>query len=352
MNTPEHRVVIIYDSTDNSVFESQLLQPLLQWRAAAPHRTATIISCEQQPNNRPSQRAGIKCIYIKRIPYIGRMSLWYAALRVYLYVRKLQSYELFARGPFAGYIARTAATSACIQIIIQARGLAAQEYRFTQEQRGNRTLHTRLRIALLHALERTVYGTHNHNITIQAVSSALRAYLIAEFNAPAAQITLAHEDIPQPLDATTRASYRAAVRTELNIAQDIRLYCYNGSYKPWQCPSQTLEFFKNELNNDPTAHLLILSGDRDVFMQACRQFCLPVHTYTVISVQSYDVIRHLAACDFGMLFRQQDVINFTSRPTKALEYYAAGCITLHNGTVDALNCLPEQARLYRTLPGA
>lgn len=351
MHIPEHRVVIIYDSTDNSVFESQLLQPLQQWRAACANRTATIISCEQQPHNRPMQRAGIECIYVKRLPYIGRISLWYAALRVYLFVRNLHTYELFARGPFAGYIARTAATSSCTHITIQARGLAAQEYRFSQEQRGNRSLFTRLRIALLEAVERNVYGTEQPRITIQAVSPALRDYLVTQFNAPAAQITIAQEDIPQPLEDNVRATYRTAIRTQLHIAPDIRLYCYNGSYKPWQCPSQTLQFFKDVLTTDATAHLLILSQDCAAFAQACMHLSLPKDTYTILAVQSHEVIEYLAACDIGMLFRQQDIINFTARPTKALEYYASGCIIVHNNTIDALNQLPEHTRVYHPLPG-
>lgn len=350
MQIPEHRIAIIYDSTDNSVFESQLLQPLLQWRADRANRKVTIISCEQQPKNRPQQRTGIDCIYIKRIPYIGRISLWYAALRVYLFVRNLPSYELFARGPFAGYIARIAATRCCTRISIQARGLAAQEYRFTQEQQGNKSRLTRLRIAQIEALERNVYATQNLNITIQAVSSALRDYLITQFNAPSAQITLAQEDIPQPLDSTVRASYRAAVRTQLQIAPEIKLYCYNGSYKPWQCPSQTVQFFKDLLMTDPTAHLLILSQDRAAFKQACNLIALPIDTYTILTTQSGEVMRYLAACDFGMLFRQHDIINFTARPTKALEYYAAGCIIVHNNTIDALKQLPAHACIYHQLP--
>lgn len=350
MPIPEHRIVIIYDSTDNSVFESQLLQPLLQWRAARANRSATIISCEQQPDNRPAQRAGIDCIYIKRMPYIGRISLWYAALRVYLLVRNLPSYELFARGPFAGYIARTSATSTCTHIILQARGLAAQEYRFVCEQQGNRSPLMRLRMALLEALERNVYRTNHPQLTIQAVSPALRDYLITQFNARAERITLAQEDIPQPLDLAVRATYRAAVRAQLNIAPDIRLYCYNGSYKPWQCPYQTLQFFSNELKTYPTAHLLIISKDREAFNKACWHYDLPKESYTVITTQSHEVIKHLAACDIGMLFRQGDIINFTARPTKALEYYAAGCVIVHNGTIDALKLLPEQARVYHALP--
>jgi hypothetical protein len=351
MHTLEHRVVIIYDSTDNSVFESQLLQPLLQWRSAQPNRTVTIISCEQNPHHRPEYLAGIKCIYLQRMPYLGRVTLWPAIIRIGRFLRTLPAYHLFARGPFAGYIAKKAATQRCNYILVQARGLAAQEYRFAQEQQSRHTSYiSKLRIHLLQALERSVYAQVQHNLIIEAVSPAMRDYLITHFHASAACVTIATEDIPEQLDASARATYRTAIRTQLQLPPTITLYCYNGSGKPWQCPEETVLFFKAMLTTNPTAHLLILTQDIEQFRYMCIQNTLPDDSYTIRSVASSQIMAHLAACDIGILFRKPDVINYTARPTKALEYYAAGCTIVHNNTVHALQLLPKGSHIYNPLP--
>jgi hypothetical protein len=48
------------------------------------------------------------------------------------------------------------------------------------------------------------------------------------------------------------------------------------------------------------------------------------------------IYRYLAACDIGLIFREPHLINWTSRPTKVLEYQAAGLEIVHNNTIDFL----------------
>ena len=49
-----------------------------------------------------------------------------------------------------------------------------------------------------------------------------------------------------------------------------------------------------------------------------------------------DVIKYLCAADAGILLRKKDVVNWVARPTKILEYRAAGLKIIHNDTVAML----------------
>ncbi|MCC7414818.1 MAG: hypothetical protein IT346_01875 [Epsilonproteobacteria bacterium] len=79
------RIVVIYDSITNSVFISQVLNPLLAWLNGDKKRTATVISFEAiDITNHPTrariaQEKRITLIIRKRIPFFGRLSLVYAA---------------------------------------------------------------------------------------------------------------------------------------------------------------------------------------------------------------------------------------------------------------------------------
>jgi hypothetical protein len=67
-----------------------------------------------------------------------------------------------------------------------------------------------------------------------------------------------------------------------------------------------------------------------------NKFQIPVNRYFVLSVEPKKLDRYLCACDSGLLFRDKDIINWVSRPTKMLEYQAAGLQVIHNHTIDWL----------------
>lgn len=265
-------------------------------------------------------------------------SLWSAVKRMRNFLKQFSNYTLIARGPFAGYIALHAATATCTNITIQARGLAGQEYAYTRTSSAH--FFTRIRTYLLNHLERIVYSTRHPLVTIEAVSPALASYLIAQYNAFADKMTIAQHDIPEIICTEQRKQYRRALRVKLDIDQQTTVYCYNGSYAAWQCPEQVLQFFKQQLITQ-NCFLLILTPDVQAFTACATAMQLPPESYLIRSVQQKELYQHLAAADIGLLFRKPHIINTVSRPTKALEYHAAGLKILHNGTVDFITQIPE-----------
>lgn len=357
--TQTRRIVVIYDSITNSVFMSQLLTPLLAWLAGDKKRTATIISFEAiDTTNHPTrariaQEARITLIIRKRMPFFGALSLLYAAAVVKRIATQKPAASIIARGPFAGYACLRARLQT--PLLIQIRGLAAHEYVYTHEKqptnkRGIMNLidrcHYHAKLRLLKRLETRLYAEKNSSqLMFEAVSPALREHLVTTYPTLNPQaITLAYDDIPQPVPLQKRKQWRLKTRAELAIPADAHLYCYNGSAKPWQCPDSFFTFCRAEIAPNEHAHLLILSHDHEDFVRLMPHTQIPAERYHSVSVSHDKIYQYLAAADTGILFRDATLLNWVSRPTKVLEYQAVGLTILHNATIA---WLAESARNHK-----
>lgn len=325
-------IVVIYDGINNSVFQSQVITPLLARKKCNPKLKIHIVSFEKNYRISPPTCASITFHIFMRYPFINRLSLWPNIIQLHLFLRQFTIYELLARGPFAGYVAHYATTQSCSNSTIQARGLVAEEYHYAI---GTRKLNffKQYRYAQFLNLEKKVYGINSSLVTFQAVSHALKEYMITTFATNSERITIAHEDIPAPISPEQKKTFRKAVRAELNIKDDAHVYCYSGSYKPWQCPQETIAHFKKEYHHNPQAILLILSLDIKSFETALALANVPQEAYRLRSVPTDKLLMYLAAADRGLLLREEHIINHVSRPTKALEYQAARLTISHNNTV-------------------
>ncbi len=335
-------IFVTYDGIGNSVFEGQVLAPLLQQHKEQPHRPIHLISFERTTVPFPELEKHPLTIHIlKRLPFLGIVSMWHSVYQLKKLLAQFSSYEIIARGPLAGYVCSKALdASRCRTFTVQARGLLAQEYTYTHAHA--RTFVHRLwhqwRTYGLEKIERAVYGKHTSTIpyTIEAVSVALKEYLITTYHTPTGSITIADKDIPMMVPEEKRAAWRKEVREELSIPHDVHVYCYNGSVKAWQCPDLTVSFFKQKLENNPKSFLLVLTMDQEPFLSLLGQAGISEKHYGVVTVAHKDMYRYLAAGDTGIIFRKPSIVNWVSRPTKALEYRAVGLKIMHNNTVEML----------------
>lgn len=319
-------IFILYDSITNAVFASQVLAPLIKQQ-----QHWHIISFEKADVT-PPQHDCITFHIFKRTTYLSHWSLRSAIRQVKNILQQYDCYRIVARGPFAGYITLQAADNNCQKITIQSRGLVAQEYAYTHKNSYN-LIHY-LRTKLFGYLEHRVYSTRNPLVTIEVVSPALRTYLITHFNADPKKITIAQDDIPSPLTEGARLRYRTLLRAKLRIPDSTTIYCYNGSYKAWQCPHETIAYSKQLLVTDTNAFLLILTADQTSFAHLVDAAQLSRDRYHICTVTQDTLYHYLAAADYGILFREPHIMNHISRPTKALEYHAAGLCIIHNDSVD------------------
>jgi hypothetical protein len=339
---PEQLVFVVYDSIDNSVFVSQVLEPLrslAQQYAQKP----LLISFEEHTNltNLHLLADDVDYIILSKKKFWTRRSLTRGIRQLQPTLASLPSYKLIARGPLAGYISYYAALSTrCINMTIQARGLLADEYRYVHKCAPLlvRPLHA-LRAHQYELVERIAYRLPCNiaiPVTIEAVSRALRDYLIKKYRSPAQHIIIAHDDIPPHIPERQRLAWRTATRQSLGIEEDHYVYCYNGSAKPWQCPEQTINFFCKKYTENSKNFFLIVTPDTTFFSQMLIKTELPPSCYNVIHVPQTQLFQYLAACDTGILFREEHIINWISRPTKVLDYQSVGLPIMHNNTVALL----------------
>ncbi len=358
----DHLLMVVYDSVTNSVFESQVFTPLVRMIECGEVQCVTLATFESdlQIKNKIAQfnHPAITFIVLKRYPLLGVWGLWFAArqlmsamstlsqanaLRPFL---KLSVSVVRARGPLAGLIAKYLLALDSKQpewqvragLTIQARGLCAEEYRFASEQKilsWWQKIVVAWRTNLYDRIEQKAY-TQKPGVMIEVVSEALGEYLQKTYSTPAAMITLAQNDLVNPLPPDYVAEKRKEMRGFLDIPDDAYVFCYSGSCKPWQCAAETVQFFAQEAQVSAQVFLLILSQDAVAFQSLFARYAVPAERVRLLSVKPADLLRYLCAADAGMLLRQPDVVNWVSRPTKLLEYQAVGLHIIHNGTIAML----------------
>ncbi|MBN1549789.1 hypothetical protein JW872_03970 [Candidatus Babeliales bacterium] len=335
-------IFVVYDGIKNSVFHSQVLAPLLKRLQKNPDQKIIIVSFERaRPCKIPSFFASgasnyVQLIYLKRLPFLSKFSLWHSVWKLKQLLRRYNEYELIARGPLAGWICvHSMHKNACKHLTIQARGILAEEYKMAHTSRN---LFHHWRARKLFEIEREVYHDYAHGLKlhIEAVSPALCKYLISTYHAPYEQMDIARYDIPDPIPVEDIIAWRYKIRKELGVTDTTHVYCYNGSTKPWQCLEETVNYFKDAYNRYPNSFLLLLTHDTKACKVIVGKARLDETTYQIISTKHEDIYTYLAACDVGLIFRKASPVNWVARPTKALEYQAAGLRIVHNNTVDWL----------------
>ena len=360
MNADFHSVVmVVYDGIENSVFESQVVAPLLGDLETNPCLKVTLVSFERTDlpillvSKKIPTHDRLRVVIAKKLPFLGMLSLRPALWQLIKFLQPLGCSELCARGPLAGWLVLRAVEKLMKKsgvsgdfiprVTVQARGLAAEEYRYAMA-RSKRTLGQKIRDAitkkLLYRVEQSVYGyrgviAQKGRFIIEAVSLALCDYLLQNFES-GPWLTIAMRDITPSIDATRVAIWRSRRRGELGIAHNAQVYAYSGSFKPWQCARETVAYAADVLKKNPQAFFLVLTGDVEQFKRAIEQASIPADRYRVLCVSSAVLTEYLAAADAGFLLREADVINWVSRPTKMMEYQAVGLEIIHNDTVACL----------------
>jgi len=362
-------IFIVHDGIKNSVFTGQVLQPTLQKIKNQTIDHVLLISFEKEsisqdyiynliknniPQNSNISSSVISTITLKRSIFWGKFSLRSAISQLTQVLKKYRKYNVIARGPIAGFIAAKSINFLhCNNFTIQARGLLAQEYDYAHKNEKNplkKIIH-KARYYIFHALEKKTYQLSKKlpNTQIESVSHALKNHLINNFGANQDSITLANSDIPSQFEKNQITTWRTHIRQKLQIPANTTIYCYNGSIKPWQCPEKVIDFFKKKLQN-PCYHsspsvlkkrskkifLLILTQHTKEFETLIKQANIPRHTYLIKTIDHNKIYQYLAACDYGIIFREPNIVNWVSRPTKVLEYRAVGLKIIHNNTVGIL----------------
>ena len=334
---------ILYDGIYNSIFEGQVLEPLLKKIKNNNNLFIKIVSFEKKTiekqylENLNQRHKNLSVITYKKYFFIHSLSLLQPIRKLHKILKKHSQYTIIARGPFAGLITEKALTHSCHSYTLQARGLLEEEYLYTHKNDSHfiKFLH-KIRGRQLRFYEKKAYTpTFNFPLIfkVESVSSALRDYLIREYFIDKSLFSIATDDIPKKICIQKKAIMRKRVRKELSIDQNYFVYVYNGSAKLWQCPEETVLFFKKKYHQNKKVFLLIISTDPNIFSFLCKKHELEKENYTIITTKHSSIQNYLCATDEGIILRECNTVNWVSRPTKYLEYKAALLTVHHNNTV-------------------
>lgn len=325
---------VTYEGIHHSVFASQVLQPLLNSVNQDPEQRIFIISFEKQQLsetelNKFPKHNRLSIILCRRLPFFGKLSLRSAIIQLKRLIKNYDPCKIIARGPLAAAVCLYTTR----QVLVQARGLLAQEYTATHETTNYiKKFFYWLRAQQFEHIERFAFQARKH-VIIEAVTPALKDYLCSFYQSDPHRITIAHDDIPAPIEQEQRLQWRTAVREKAGIAPEATVYCYSGSLEPWQCPELVIKCFVEAYEKNKNSFLLVLTQQQwefDVYLQKAG---IPKNRYYLMSVAHHEIYQYLAACDIGFSFRKPHLISWVSRPVKAMEYQAVGLKIMHNNTV-------------------
>lgn len=339
---------VIYDGIANSVFHSQVLSTILKILDMDKDSSVTLISFEKDKisqrsiNNIVAGNSRIKMIIKKRLPFIGKFSLRGNSSYLQKMISKVGPSKIFARGPFAAWIVMSATKSFCkdssMEIILQARGLAAEEFLYVIEKSKEKSIKSRIKNFLYNKyklIEKMVYSSSNKNLRIESVSFALKEYIVKEFKADSSKIFISDIDRLSFVEKEKISYWRSMIRKKLNISDEKYVYCYSGSARPWQHVDYMIDFALLE-SKDEKNFFLFISQDKDIFLEKLSIAGVPRDRYVVLSVAPDQIYMYLSCADAGLLFREACSVNWVSRPTKMLEYQSVGLKVIHNNTIECL----------------
>lgn len=118
---------------------------------------------------------------------------------------------------------------------------------------------------------------------------------------------------------------RENMRQSLGYTNTDRVYLYSGGLKnKYHLVSETLAFLNNIAGEDENAKFLFLSKDNLEEKEAEERFPNLIGKATIVSAPNEEVYKYLNAADYGLLFRDNVVMNNVASPSKFAEYVLCG----------------------------
>lgn len=162
---------------------------------------------------------------------------------------------------------------------------------------------------------------------VLAVSERLSHYLLEQYGRKADLII---HSIISGERFRFSAEQREKIRRRFGWKKE-RVFIYVGSSAGWQRLDILGQWWRSFLQNHPNDQLLALTDDPGEFLKAAG-LMENIHRYniTIDSVPHAEIPGFLSAADYGIIFRDESLVNQVSSPVKLSEYLAAGLLVITN----------------------
>jgi len=109
---------------------------------------------------------------------------------------------------------------------------------------------------------------------------------------------------------------RESIRRKLGFSEQDTVLVYCGDTCAWQKCPETIRLFKELNQKDPRIKMLFITQD--------RLTGFPANGFTTLRLENEEVPKYLNASDFGVLLRDDLLLNRLAYPTKFSEYLLCG----------------------------
>ncbi|MBN2460919.1 MAG: hypothetical protein JXB60_04875 [Candidatus Cloacimonetes bacterium] len=202
-----------------------------------------------------------------------------------------------------------------IKLIQDWRGALTEELSAGKDRNGTD------KIKQMESLEKKLLTLADMNF---CVSEALEEYLVKKYEpAPETRFfimpCLAEEEL-----FYYSSKLREKIRKKMNWDRRIVLV-YAGALKAgWHVPDYTFAFFRRINNMNPAFFLQVLTGDLELAERFRIKHVISEQDLIILKADNREVNHYLNGADFGLLFREDRILNNVASPTKFAEYMLAG----------------------------
>lgn len=129
--------------------------------------------------------------------------------------------------------------------------------------------------------------------------------------------------IPSLPSQDSTNTFSKIVRSDLGLLKDDVVFCFSGSLSKWQLFEETCGVLCNVFSVIKSGKFLVLTNDFEEAKITLSKY-FHINQYLVLSVDSNKVIDYLQLGDYGILFRENILINRVSSPIKLNDYVVSG----------------------------
>jgi glycosyltransferase involved in cell wall biosynthesis len=199
-----------------------------------------------------------------------------------------------------------------LKILYDSRGLAIEERIFSGQL-------NKLSEKILIILEKIIV---NKSDSIVVVSEKLKEHLLNKHG----------NSILKKINIINNKTIIPSVNSELTEIKSDLFYTgvYSGSAAGWQNLNGMMELFKIAFSRFDNIKIKILTWQKDRFIKKLINYPELNNKIELLSLEQEKVFDNLINCNFGIIFRGNNLISRVSSPLKFSEYLAAGLPVLIN----------------------
>jgi glycosyltransferase involved in cell wall biosynthesis len=242
-------------------------------------------------------------------------------LKIFKDIFKYREIVIFSRALLGKEIAFIRKISpARIIFYFDARAAAAEENKYMAIKRHDFSLKKYIIIANVYYLQ---YRTLSAANKVFVVSKVLGKYFQDTFDINKEKFVL-YPCLSDSKKFFFNNDLRREGRIKLQINDSAKVFIYSGGISDWHMSDKMISFFNQLLKFEYDSFLIYLTKDKTSLKAMITKFPEVKPRIFSFAVPNEEVNMYLNAADYGLLFRENTIMNNVASPTKFAEYMLCG----------------------------